>query len=57
MLANLQKLTIGDALKPASRELLVNWRKANKTGNERMRAKLPDGWRSETRQVLASAAR
>ena len=44
MLANLQKLTIGDALKPASRELLVNWLKANKTGNERMRAKLPDGW-------------
>jgi len=44
MLAKLQKLTIGDALKPASRELLVNWLKANKTGNERMRAKLPDGW-------------
>jgi beta-lactamase class A len=45
MLANLHKLAIGDALKPASREQLVAWLKANKTGGERMRAKkLPRGW-------------
>jgi beta-lactamase class A len=44
MLANLHRLAIGDALKPASREQLVAWLKANKTGNERMRAKLPPGW-------------
>jgi beta-lactamase class A len=44
MLANLHSLVIGDALKPASREQLVAWLKANKTGNERMRAKLPPGW-------------
>jgi beta-lactamase class A len=44
MLVNLHKLAIGDVLKPASREQLVAWLKANKTGNERMRAKLPPDW-------------
>lgn len=44
MLDNLQKLVLGTALKPASRNQLVAWMKANKTGNERMRAKLPAGW-------------
>jgi beta-lactamase class A len=44
MLVNLHRLAIGDVLKPASREQLVAWLKANKTGNERMRAKLPPDW-------------
>jgi beta-lactamase class A len=44
MLSNLQKLALGDALSPASRDKLVAWLKANKTGNERMRARLPKGW-------------
>ena len=44
MLSDIQKLVLGDLLKPSSRDKLVDWLKANKTGNERMRAKLPSGW-------------
>jgi beta-lactamase class A len=44
MLTDIRKLVLGDALKPSSRDRLVCWMKANKTGNERMRAKLPPGW-------------
>ena len=44
MLSDIQKLVVGDSLKPSSRDKLVDWLKANKTGNERMRAKLPSGW-------------
>jgi beta-lactamase class A len=44
MLANIRKLALGGALKPASREKLVGWMKDCKTGAERMRAKLPPGW-------------
>ncbi|WP_229266628.1 class A beta-lactamase [Leptospira sp. severe_002] len=45
MLGNLQKLVLGDALSPASKELLTKWLLGNKTGDARMRAHLPEGWR------------
>jgi beta-lactamase class A len=45
MLADLQLLALGSALSPASRERLVGWLLANRTGDRRLRAGLPDGWR------------
>jgi beta-lactamase class A len=45
MAANLQKLVLGKALAPASREQLTNWMIANKTGDARLRAGLPHDWR------------
>ncbi len=45
MLGLLQTLLIGNALKPASRDQLRDWLLANKTGDGRLRARLPGGWR------------
>ena len=45
MLATLQKLVAGDALSAASRERLVGWLVANKTGDKRLRAGMPGSWR------------
>lgn len=45
MLANLQRLVLGDALSEASRKQLTAWLLANKTGDARLRARLPQGWR------------
>ncbi|TDE33022.1 class A beta-lactamase [Actinomadura sp. 6K520] len=42
--ADLGSLTVGDALVPADRKRLVGWLKATVTGDERIRAGLPDGW-------------
>jgi beta-lactamase class A len=36
---------LGDALSPASREQLTKWMVGNKTGDTRLRAGLPAGWR------------
>lgn len=44
MLGDIERLVLGDALEPASREKLVGWLKGCKTGAERMRARLPAGW-------------
>ncbi len=38
-------LLLGDALSPASRKQLTAWVVANKTGDKRLRAGLPRGWR------------
>ena len=46
MLANLQALALGSALSAGSREQLVGWLLGNRTGDTRLRAGLPDGWRS-----------
>jgi beta-lactamase class A len=46
MLGNVQKLVLGDALSAASREQLTKWLLANKTGDTRVRAGLPAGWRT-----------
>lgn len=45
MLGLMRKLVLGNALKPASRDQLRDWLLANKTGDERLRARLPSGWR------------
>lgn len=45
MLATVHKLTLGTALSDASRKLIVQWLQANKTGDQRLRALLPPGWR------------
>ena len=41
----LRKLLVGDALSPASREQLIAWLVANKTGDKRLRAGVPGDWR------------
>jgi beta-lactamase class A len=45
MVGNMQKLLLGNKLSAASREQLTGWMIANKTGDERLRAGLPSGWR------------
>ncbi|MES2603183.1 MAG: class A beta-lactamase [Pseudomonadota bacterium] len=45
MISNLQKLVLGTALSSASREQLARWLIDNKTGDTRIRAGLPSGWR------------
>ncbi|MFD0901310.1 class A beta-lactamase [Actinomadura sediminis] len=42
--ANLRALTVGDVLVPADRARLIEWMKANTTGDKRIRAGLPDSW-------------
>ena len=45
MTASLHALSIGDALSAPSRAHLTAWLLANKTGDARLRARLPSGWR------------
>ncbi|HYG91670.1 MAG TPA: class A beta-lactamase [Azospirillum sp.] len=45
MVANLRSLVLGDRLSPASRDQLTAWMVANKTGDARLRAGVPTGWR------------
>ena len=45
MAVNIEKLVLGEGLTPESRKQLVAWLLANKTGDKRLRAKLPAGWR------------
>lgn len=45
MALNLQSLTLGKALSSASRDQLIAWLVGNKTGDTRIRAGLPTGWR------------
>jgi beta-lactamase class A len=46
MAATYGRLVLGDVLKPASRALLEGWMVDCKTGQARLRAKLPAGWRA-----------
>lgn len=41
----LQRLVLGDGLKPASRETLAGWMVKTSTGLDKLRAGLPPGWR------------
>jgi beta-lactamase class A len=43
--ATWERILIGDVLKPASRALLSDWLIANTTGDTRLRAGLPKGWK------------
>ncbi|HEX2552601.1 MAG TPA: class A beta-lactamase [Microvirga sp.] len=45
MAAHLQRLVLGDALSPASRDRLAAWLLGNKTGDARLRAGVPQAWR------------
>ena len=45
MAANFRRLLLGDALVPEGRDQLVKWLVANKTGDTRLRAGVPKGWR------------
>jgi beta-lactamase class A len=44
MTQTLQKLLVGDALAATSRATLLQWLKANTTGDKRLRAGVPAGW-------------
>ena len=44
MATNLYKLTLGTALPEKQRQLLISWLKQNTTGNESIRAGVPEGW-------------
>jgi beta-lactamase class A len=46
MLGNVQKLVLGEALSPASKEQLTKWMLGSRTGDTRLRAQLPAGWRT-----------
>ena len=45
MLGDIQRLVVGDALSAGSRERLIAWLLACKTGGKRLRAGLPSDWR------------
>ena len=45
MLETLRKLLVGDALSASSREQLIAWMADCKTGDKRLRAGVPPGWR------------
>ena len=45
MLRSMQTLLIGEALSTASKNQLMQWLVGNKTGDTRLRAGLPGGWR------------
>jgi beta-lactamase class A len=45
MAETMRKIAAGDALSPASREQLIAWLRASKTGDKRLRAGVPNDWR------------
>ncbi len=45
MALSFRRLSLGDVLSPASRALFTGWLVANTTGEHRLRAGLPPGWR------------
>ena len=45
MVHSMNRLIVGDALRPSSREQLIDWMVGNKTGDNRLRAGLPRDWR------------
>lgn len=44
MLNSLRKIAFGNVLAPSQRELLLQWMKANTTGDKRIRAGVPKDW-------------
>ena len=57
MLENIRFLVLGDALAPSSRQQLTAWLAGNKTGDTRLRARLPKDWRVGDKTAPGSAAR
>ncbi|UPG73486.1 class A beta-lactamase [Roseomonas gilardii subsp. gilardii] len=46
MLASLHQVTLGEVLSDKGRARLIDWLRANRTGDKRLRAGLPEGWRA-----------
>lgn len=46
MLADIEVLTVGDGLSAPARRMLLEWLRHNRTGNGRLRARLPLGWQA-----------
>ncbi len=46
MADDLNSVLLGDVLSPTGRSQLIEWMEANLTGLDRLRAKLPEGWRA-----------
>ena len=53
MLGLCRRLLIGDALRPSSRVMLIDWMSRNETGAPRLRAGFPAGWRAGDRTGTA----
>jgi beta-lactamase class A len=46
MLKTMHKIVLGNALSPASREQITRWLVGSKTGDRKLRALLPTGWKT-----------
>ena len=46
MLKTMRKIVTGDSLSPASRDQITRWLIANNTGDKKLHAGLPAGWRA-----------
>ncbi|MBO9709191.1 MAG: class A beta-lactamase [Caulobacter sp.] len=57
MLSTLRVLTLGEALSPASRIQLNAWLLDNRTGDKRLRAGLPAGWKTGDKTGTGGGAR
>lgn len=55
MARTLARVLTGDVLTPASRERLIGWMVATRTGDRRLRAGLPPGWRAGDKTGTAQA--
>ncbi|HEX7087548.1 MAG TPA: class A beta-lactamase [Vicinamibacterales bacterium] len=55
MAETVAQFVVGDVLKPASRDRLIAWTIATKTGLQRIRAGLPSGWRAGDKTGTALA--
>jgi beta-lactamase class A len=55
MARTVARLLTGDFLKPASRDRLIDWMVGTKTGDKRIRAGLPTGWRAGDKTGTAQA--
>src|SRR5690606_8938362 len=55
MAESVARFVVGDVLKPASRDRLIAWTIATKTGLQRIRAGLPAGWRAGDKTGTALA--
>lgn len=56
MATTVARLCAGPALKPASRARLLDWMQATRTGQRRLRAGLPPGWRAGDKTGTGFAA-
>lgn len=55
MAVTMQKILTGDVLKPASRDMLIDWMVSTTTGGQRIRAGLPPRWRAGDKTGTAAS--